>query len=425
MAARTRWRSPTPSTTWPTRFLAFFDNGGSRLYVSRVYVPGDAGDPHSGFARSDDFTNGGAVAAKQSTFRARFPGDAGNGLVDVIEMRTPATVRAMATALEGTCCGSAGRRSPAARRFRAARRRSRSRTTASCCSTSAAPDARRSPSTASPPRSPARRLATHRDRRHQPHAHGRARRRDPGRHHSQQSGDATGGPGRFHQPAAHGRLRAPDRRSAARHRQRSQGHGVVGDGRANAGLGFAADTSATGAANAANNVGDLTKVTADEMNAPAGRRRPGCARRPVWPPPAALSSPRRRPGAAATLTVRADPASAAAALGLAEGVTGHRHGRRHAEFYVKHGDGVGGLARMPRSAWRGSVRPTTPENMAASLRHRHTWCTTDKDNAHGHLSGPGTRSPSPALHRHDARAQSEAAHRRARNAFRRRRSAQA
>jgi phage tail sheath protein FI len=51
---------------------AFFDNGGTKLYVTRVYSPGNTEDPNSGHASS-------AVGSlPNATLRARFPGTAGN-----------------------------------------------------------------------------------------------------------------------------------------------------------------------------------------------------------------------------------------------------------------------------------------------------------------------------------------------------------
>lgn len=63
---------------------AFFDNGGARLYIGRVYSPIAAG---GGFAESDfivgDANNG-------ATFRARMAGSGLNGVIHVFEKRTPA-----------------------------------------------------------------------------------------------------------------------------------------------------------------------------------------------------------------------------------------------------------------------------------------------------------------------------------------------
>lgn len=80
---------------------AYFDNGGSRLYVSRAFLPHSNSD--TGVAvSSSDLTNGGADATKQTFFRARFPGEAGNGLIAVSEQDTPASAQSMNTAPEGT-----------------------------------------------------------------------------------------------------------------------------------------------------------------------------------------------------------------------------------------------------------------------------------------------------------------------------------
>jgi phage tail sheath protein FI len=76
----------------------YFDNGGSRLYVSRVFLPA-GGD--SGLAASALVVNG-ATAADQARFVARFPGAAGNGRLVLRQADAPATVRSMGTAVEGT-----------------------------------------------------------------------------------------------------------------------------------------------------------------------------------------------------------------------------------------------------------------------------------------------------------------------------------
>lgn len=78
---------------------AFFDNGGSRLYVSRAFLPPGDG---SGIAHSVDLTNGGQDDTKQTFLRARFWGDYGNGQVVVTEQDTPVTRRAMDSAPQGT-----------------------------------------------------------------------------------------------------------------------------------------------------------------------------------------------------------------------------------------------------------------------------------------------------------------------------------
>jgi len=91
---------PDPVNYMAHAVFAYFDNGGRRLYVSRVFLSSDVNN--TGIAASADFTNGGADKTKQSMFQARTPGDYGNGQVDVIEADTPATVRSMETAYEGT-----------------------------------------------------------------------------------------------------------------------------------------------------------------------------------------------------------------------------------------------------------------------------------------------------------------------------------
>lgn len=70
---------------------AYFDNGGSRLYVSRVF--NDGGVAGAGLARS---------AASGVRFVARFPGAAGNGTVRIAPVFNPATIRAMQAAPQGT-----------------------------------------------------------------------------------------------------------------------------------------------------------------------------------------------------------------------------------------------------------------------------------------------------------------------------------
>jgi hypothetical protein len=90
---------PIPTNYVAHGVRAYFDNGGARLYVSRVFLGSDS---NTGKAVSADFTNGGADATKQSVFRARFPGDAGNGTIAVRQVASPATVRSMGTAAEGT-----------------------------------------------------------------------------------------------------------------------------------------------------------------------------------------------------------------------------------------------------------------------------------------------------------------------------------
>ena len=67
---------------------AFFDNGGKRLYVSRVFKP-RAGDLNLGVA-SRTITDG----ALNATWRARWPGALGNVMVQTIPVRTRVAVSA-------------------------------------------------------------------------------------------------------------------------------------------------------------------------------------------------------------------------------------------------------------------------------------------------------------------------------------------
>src|SRR2546426_143934 len=73
---------------------AYFDNGGSRLYVSRAFRAGS----DTGKATSADLITG----PGEARFVARFPGEAGNGRITVRQMQAPATLRSMDSAPEGT-----------------------------------------------------------------------------------------------------------------------------------------------------------------------------------------------------------------------------------------------------------------------------------------------------------------------------------
>ena len=99
---------------------AYFDNGGSRLFVSRVFATGGA-DPDAidetssvadrsavGLATSAEFVTG-ATAADRARFVARFPGAAGNGRVRVRTDVAPATLRTIATAPVGSLLRVGGR----------------------------------------------------------------------------------------------------------------------------------------------------------------------------------------------------------------------------------------------------------------------------------------------------------------------------
>jgi Bacteriophage tail sheath protein len=77
----------------------YFDNGGSRLYVSRAFLPA-IGDPRLGRAASAPVVSGDDT--HQALFVARFPGAAGNGRLTLREVAAPATRRSMDAAKEGT-----------------------------------------------------------------------------------------------------------------------------------------------------------------------------------------------------------------------------------------------------------------------------------------------------------------------------------
>jgi uncharacterized protein len=88
--------------TWGPNYLAhavraYFDNGGSRLFVARVTSSSGA----AGRAASSSLIAT-ADPAEQARFVARFPGEAGNGRVTVRLLSSGATVRSMNTAPLGT-----------------------------------------------------------------------------------------------------------------------------------------------------------------------------------------------------------------------------------------------------------------------------------------------------------------------------------
>jgi phage tail sheath protein FI len=89
--------------------LAYFNEGGSRLYISRSFQP--AGD-NPGIASSAAFVAG-AAPADQARFVSRFPGAAGNGGLTVRQTDAPATVQSMNAAPEGTMLRVGGSAAPA------------------------------------------------------------------------------------------------------------------------------------------------------------------------------------------------------------------------------------------------------------------------------------------------------------------------
>ena len=100
--------APTTTGVSNTNYLAhavraFFGEGGSRLYVSRV-VGNGAG------TAAGNVTAAGSAAEKAVRFLSRFPGTLGNGRIDVRETLAPATAAAMAKAPDGSLLltGAAG-----------------------------------------------------------------------------------------------------------------------------------------------------------------------------------------------------------------------------------------------------------------------------------------------------------------------------
>lgn len=77
---------------------AFFDNGGARLYVARVFK---AADPDAATAASA-YLVGSEGAPTYARFVARFPGSAGNGAIDLFEQAAEATWTTLLRAPQGT-----------------------------------------------------------------------------------------------------------------------------------------------------------------------------------------------------------------------------------------------------------------------------------------------------------------------------------
>lgn len=81
--------------------LGYFNEGGSRLYVSRVVVPSES-DGDGGATAAAVTVLDGADDASSVRFAARFLGSSGNGRITVLETVAPASARTMQTAPEGT-----------------------------------------------------------------------------------------------------------------------------------------------------------------------------------------------------------------------------------------------------------------------------------------------------------------------------------
>ncbi|HYJ89630.1 MAG TPA: phage tail sheath subtilisin-like domain-containing protein [Pyrinomonadaceae bacterium] len=104
--------------TFSTNYLAhavraYFNEGGSRLYVSRVYVPGSA----EGTAASNVIVGAALADSAKARFVARYSGDAGNGVMHLRQLSTPATRRVIERAPEGTMVQIGGKKPAAAARL--------------------------------------------------------------------------------------------------------------------------------------------------------------------------------------------------------------------------------------------------------------------------------------------------------------------
>jgi len=100
---------------------AYFNEGGSRLYVSRVYIPSAPGDA-AGIARSNDIVGGvQADAKKKASFVARYRGEAGNGEIHLRQIFAPATRKVIERAPDGTMVRIGGKKPAAPAQLKAGR----------------------------------------------------------------------------------------------------------------------------------------------------------------------------------------------------------------------------------------------------------------------------------------------------------------
>src|SRR5688500_2339141 len=85
---------------------AYFNEGGARLYVARVFTPLEGSD---GRARSAAIASlGEGNARREARFIARFPGASGNGRITLRKIYQPATAATMVNAPEGTLLRTGG-----------------------------------------------------------------------------------------------------------------------------------------------------------------------------------------------------------------------------------------------------------------------------------------------------------------------------
>ena len=93
---------------------AYFNEGGSRLYVSRVYLKGVTG----GVAQSSDIVGAASNDPNaKAFFLARFSGDAGNGVIHLRQIAAPVTRRVIERAPEGTLLRIGGKKPASAARL--------------------------------------------------------------------------------------------------------------------------------------------------------------------------------------------------------------------------------------------------------------------------------------------------------------------
>jgi phage tail sheath protein FI len=86
---------------------AYFNEGGARLYVSRVYIKDGA---KNGKAQSRDLVGAGTDDQKaKAFFVARSPGEIGNGVIRLHEVAMPVTRRVIERAPEGTLLRTGGK----------------------------------------------------------------------------------------------------------------------------------------------------------------------------------------------------------------------------------------------------------------------------------------------------------------------------
>jgi len=93
--------TPTPNYL-AHAVLAYFNEGGSRLYVSRVVVASAAADDGGATVATAALTAADADEADAVAFRARFAGAAGNGSITLLETVAPASKATMDAAPPGT-----------------------------------------------------------------------------------------------------------------------------------------------------------------------------------------------------------------------------------------------------------------------------------------------------------------------------------